>query len=349
MRVDGRIVAGAFGLMCFFLGSHTSSTSFQQIPDIVESRALVQDIPVVTMPLMGSAARSSQSKFSKEVEFDQINKGLIGPAVTEFCGDMQEPRDCDPWYTVARIQESVQYMEDNGEVIIPYAEEKLARRAREAAVQCKVIDDTATLNGGGWCLHEIPEIDKYITHGETKIRIPHFHLLPPTCIVTELSALITRENITSINDFGAGVGQYKAAILNEHPKLDYRGYDGAGNVVEYTKGFLEYADLTYPLGKPKADWVLSLEVGEHVPSTHEGMLIRNLHRHNRKGVILSWGILGQDGHNHVNNHANEYIVNMMNKLGYDYDIPLSQKFRNNDGNYRWFQHSVMVFRRKNPL
>lgn len=66
------------------------------------------------------------------------------------------------------------------------------------------------------------------------------------------------------------------------------------------------------------------------------MLIRNLRRHNRKGVILSsWGILGQNRHNHVNNHANDYyIVNVMSKLGYDYDIPLSEKLCNNkDGKY----------------
>lgn len=57
---------------------------------------------------------------------------------------------------------------------------------------------------------------------------------------------------------------------------------------EYTQGFVEYFDLSMPLELPKADWVLSLEVGEHVPSNYEqAMLIRNLHHHNRKGVSLS--------------------------------------------------------------
>ena len=72
---------------------------------------------------------------------------------------------------------------------------------------------------------------------------------------------------------------------------------------EYTQGFVEYFDLSMPLELPKADWVLSLEVGEHVPSNYEqAMLIRNLHHHNRKGVILSWSVIGQGGHSHVNNH-----------------------------------------------
>jgi hypothetical protein len=147
-----------------------------------------------------------------------------------------------------QLLEFKKVLEDNIEVTIPHAEEKLARRAREAALQRKVIDSRATLGGGGWCLHEIPA-EQYVTHGTTNIKIPRFlHLLlPPKRIVTELSEMIRRENITPINDFGAGVGQYKADILAKHPQVDYQGYDGAGNVVPYTKGFLEYADdLTYP-------------------------------------------------------------------------------------------------------
>lgn len=66
-----------------------------------------------------------------------------------------------------------------------------------------------------------------------------------------------------MNDFGAGVGQYKAAILSRHPDIAWNAYDGAGDIVEYTKGFVEYFDLTMPLELPRADWVISLEVGEH--------------------------------------------------------------------------------------
>ena len=98
---------------------------------------------------------------------------------------------------------------------------------------------------------------------------------------------------------------------------------------EYTQGFVEYFDLSMPLELPKADWVLSLEVGEHVPSNYEqAMLIRNLHHHNRKGVILSWSVIGQGGHSHVNNHSNDYIISLFNKLGYVEDLELKAKFRN---------------------
>lgn len=94
--------------------------------------------------------------------------------------------------------------------------------------------------------------------------------------------------------------------------------------------------------------MLSLEVGEHISNRYEGMFIRNLHRHNCQGIILSWGVLGQQGHHHVNNHKNEYIEEIFRNLGYTRELDWEAKFRNPDGNYDWFK-SVMVFRRKTKV
>ena len=51
----------------------------------------------------------------------------------------------------------------------------------------------------------------------------------------------------SVTDLGAGVGQTGHALRALLPKLDYRGYDGAGNVEEYTRGYVKFADLTVPM------------------------------------------------------------------------------------------------------
>ena len=83
----------------------------------------------------------------------------------------------------------------------------------------------------------------------------------------------------SINDFGAGVGQYGHALRAINKSIIWRGYDGAGNVEEYTDGFVRFFDLTMPLSLPKADWILSLDVGEHLPPKWEFMYLRNLHAH----------------------------------------------------------------------
>lgn len=351
MRAEVVVAACLFALLSFLFGAHLTTTlNLGQPATSWEGHQTAAGANSLEIP-----STAKQSRYSKEMEFEWINSKLVAPDVNTQCGLPKFPVDCQAWYKVRDIEESVKYMDDNSDEIIPYAQEKLEKRAREAALQCKDVDveaitEGAVLERGGWCLQQDPNnSNNLISYQDMKLEIPKFHVRPSERIVTVLSDLIASENITSINDFGAGVGQYKMAILANHPNMDYRAFDGAGNIVEYSKGFLKYFDLTYPLGLPKADWVLSLEVGEHVPNKHEGMILWNMHRHNRKGIILSWGILGQGGHSHVNNHANEYVVNVFAELGYTFDKPLSEKFRNKQNNHDWFTRSVMVFRRVNPL
>jgi len=215
---------------------------------------------------------------------------------------------------------------------------------QHAALECRISQSGSVLGSGGWCLEENPD-EIEIQWNEASFKIPYGHVPASERIVKELIKLIESESIQSLNDFGAGVGQYEDAILREMPNFNYSAYDGAGNIGEYTNGFVDFFDLTVPLALPKADWVISLEVGEHIPSKYEGMFFRNLHRHNRKGIILSWGVLNQNGRSHVNNHGNEYLVSTMESLGYEQDLDLQAKFRNSEGNYKWFENSLMVFRR----
>ena len=55
------------------------------------------------------------------------------------------------------------------------------------------------------------------------------------------------------------------------------------------------------------DWVLSLEVGEHLPKRHEAAFLENCHRHNARGMVLSWATRGQGGTGHVNEQDNDYV------------------------------------------
>lgn len=74
-----------------------------------------------------------------------------------------------------------------------------------------------------------------------------------------------------------------------------------------------------PLSLPRADWLLSLEVGEHIQSRHEAMVMRNLHAHNCRGLILSWGEIGKAGVGHVNNHSPAYLRQLLEELGYQWN------------------------------
>ena len=137
-----------------------------------------------------------------------------------------------------------------------------------------------------------------------------------------------RHHSPCLNDFGAGVGQYGRALLSQlGAGLCYRGYDGGGDVEAFTGGFVQYFDLTMPLALPRAEWVMSLEVGEHIPSAHEATVIRNLHAHACRGIILSWATLNQSGIGHVNNHAPDYLATIFEGLGYWRNTAYEQALR----------------------
>ena len=198
------------------------------------------------------------------------------------------------------------------------------------------------LGNGGWCLlggHEV-----HLGNNQS-YDLPPTHVIADRGILKYVISLVDKDPEVTINDFGAGVGQYGHELLAVRPKAKYLGYDGAGNVEDYTKGFLQWFDLTKPLALPKADWVMSLEVGEHVPHEFEHMVIRNLHAHNTIGVIVSWARVNQGGHGHVNNHSSDYLVKLFKALGYDYDEATSVALRAK-ADYAWFRKTTHVFRRR---
>ncbi|MCL4127508.1 UNVERIFIED_CONTAM: hypothetical protein GTU68_047722, partial [Idotea baltica] len=124
------------------------------------------------------------------------------------------------------------------------------------------------------------------------------------------------------------------------------GYDGALNIERLTDHFVHSLELSRPvdLGR-KFDWVLSLEVGEHIPAQYEDIFLDNLIRHADKGIILSWAIPGQQGLSHVNLHPNEYIISKMKGKGLTHDA-VSEIILRNHTTIGYFMKTVMVFRKQ---
>ena len=106
-------------------------------------------------------------------------------------------------------------------------------------------------------------------------------------------------NGQSVYDFGAGLGWYGKALLADDEGdgfrlRSYKAFDGAENIQDiFPDGFVEHLDLSKPVYLSVRDWVLSLEVGEHIPRQYESAFIDNLHRHNTQGIVLSWAIEGK--------------------------------------------------------
>jgi 2-polyprenyl-3-methyl-5-hydroxy-6-metoxy-1,4-benzoquinol methylase len=114
-------------------------------------------------------------------------------------------------------------------------------------------------------------------------------------------------NGKSVVDLGAGLGHYGTIMQKvEGVKVDWVGYDGAINVQGATDGLVRFMDLTQPHASDErpcvaGDWVLSLEVAEHIPPEHTDAFLRNIRCHTREGAVISWALPTQmGGLGHVN-------------------------------------------------
>lgn len=158
-----------------------------------------------------------------------------------------------------------------------------------------------------------------------------------------LISFLKKENINEIVDFGCGMGSYVKEFIDND--IIAVGYDGNPNTPELTNNLCGILDLSKTiLLENKFDWVMSLEVGEHIPKKYEDIFIENLHNNNKHGIILSWAVKGQGGHGHYNEQNNDYIKNKICNLGYINDID-NENFLRSNCSLPWFYKTIMVFKK----
>jgi hypothetical protein len=145
----------------------------------------------------------------------------------------------------------------------------------------------------------------------------------------------------SVIDFGCGTGFYVDAIRSVGT---CRGYDGNPCTPELASAACDILDLSRPVDVGAADWVLSLEVAEHIPRQFEDVFIDNLHRHNSEGIVLSWAAVGQGGRGHFNERDEEYVIGRFVDLGYQLDGAVTSELRH-AATLEWLRRNVLVFRR----
>lgn len=150
------------------------------------------------------------------------------------------------------------------------------------------------------------------------------------------------ENVQSIIDLGAGMGNYTDAFRKSG--LFSNCYDGNPNTQKLSDGRCGIIDLSKEVKLMPHEWTLCLEVGEHVPAEYEDILVQNMDRVNTKGVILSWAVEGQGGYGHINCKNNDYIKEKFASLGYINDEQLETDLRD-VSSLSWFKETVMVFRK----
>ncbi|RXG50746.1 hypothetical protein Avbf_04233 [Armadillidium vulgare] len=131
------------------------------------------------------------------------------------------------------------------------------------------------------------------------------------------------------------------------PKVihSYEGFDGGNKIEKFTENFVMHIDLSRPFYLKKTfDWIMSLEVGEHIPQQYEDTFIDNMIRHCKKGIIISWAIPNQPGRGHVNLKSNEYIIKKMKEKNLIHDIQ-SQNYLRRKTSFKYLKTNIMVFRK----
>jgi len=109
---------------------------------------------------------------------------------------------------------------------------------------------------------------------------------------------------------------------------------------------VKFLDLTLPqYWLPRYDWVLCLEVLEHIPAEFETIVLDNIVRAARHGVVLSWALPDQGGLQHINPRPPAYVKQTMFNSGFEKDVNASLVLRKK-AFYSWFRQNINVYIRQ---
>ena len=163
-------------------------------------------------------------------------------------------------------------------------------------------------------------------------------------LATALVDLASKKSIKKSYDFGCGSGNYVRQFRSAG--IETSGFDG--NPITKTLPNCSVQDLTDEhFSIEPVDFLLCLEVCEHVPKQFEEQLLKNIDKHvNPNGtLVLSWAIVGQGGFGHVNCQNNDYVKAKFESMGYAFDEENSLILRRNS-RLSWFKNTILVFHKK---
>lgn len=144
---------------------------------------------------------------------------------------------------------------------------------------------------------------------------------------------------TSIADFGAGGGHY-CALLNRTGEFCCHAFDGSPSADRLSEGRVSVARLDEPFDLGRTfDWVLCLEVAEHIPLAAQPALLGNLRRHAARGLVLSWS--EESSKAHPNARPFQEVRRDIEDLGFVLDAAASRRLR---PRIAWLRGAVHVFR-----
>ena len=183
----------------------------------------------------------------------------------------------------------------------------LRRQHKLAKAACET--SRGALPSGGWCLtprglgHERECSGRQYDTGcvvrvgassrgvNSSYFLPRMHFVPDGRVLALVDRLLQPDPAwpwPSLADIGAGVGQFCSSLLGIDSRRDCRSYDGAGNVQSVTNNLVKWVDLTTALSVPRSQWVLSVEVGEHMYATQTRRVAAGLNTTHGVAASVAW-------------------------------------------------------------
>ena len=158
----------------------------------------------------------------------------------------------------------------------------------------------------------------------------------------------------TVLDVGAGSGAYGAwfaSCAEFRPR--WTGYDGAANVEAFSAtgppgAFtrrLNLCDIDNATDVGRFDWVMSLEVAEHLPGRCLGSYLNLLVRSNILGIVLAWG-QGRGGKGHVSPRTRDEVAQIMRSLGYTLAANVTALLRMT-ARFGWLRKDLACYVRQN--
>ena len=147
-----------------------------------------------------------------------------------------------------------------------------------------------------------------------------------------------------IRDFGCGLGNY-LKDLQDYGYNQLVGFE-ADPPKERVFDHIIKQDLTIPFEiSPKGN-VISLEVGEHIPSEFMDTYLDNICNACNNYLITSWAIRGQAGFGHVNCLDNHEIIPHIRKRGFEFLANETIDVRSiNLDEAPWFKNTLLIFKK----
>lgn len=146
----------------------------------------------------------------------------------------------------------------------------------------------------------------------------------------------------TVGEFGAFKGLY-SSWLNDTGLVQAFAYDGIAGVSELTDGQVQELQLgeEVHLGR-RFDWILSFEVGEHLPKELQDTFVANIRRHALRGAVISWATPDFPSVHHPNTMMEEESTKLIERHGFRQDKALTAKLRSTAA-LSWLQQTAAVY------